>query len=80
MCLSPLRTKENLYFPRIFSIYSHVQPLQIELSTNMSLEGTKEFPTFPGNSRFSFVSGGEKRDSKKTLCILRKEDASDYIF
>ena len=65
MFLSPLETTENLWFPSIFSIYTYVQPLQIELSTNMSLEGTKEISTFPGNSCFSFVSGGDKGDSQK---------------
>ena len=54
----------------------------------MSLEGTKEIPTFPGNSRFSFVSGGEKRDSKKhyvflekkTLQIIYSEEINDFAY
>ena len=58
---------------------THVQALQIELSTNMSPEGTKEIPTFPGNSCFSFVSAGDKGDSEKHR-VSDKEEASYFIF
>ena len=45
----------------------------------MSLEGTKEIPTFPGNSCFSFVSAGDKGDSEKHR-VSDKEEASYLIF
>ena len=54
----------------------------------MSLEGTKEFVKFPGNSCSSFVSGGDKGDSpkyyvfpeKKRLQILYSEETDGFSY
>ena len=45
---SQLETQQKLEFPGNFIIHTHVRPLQIDLSTNMSLEGVTEIPKFPG--------------------------------
>ena len=49
MFVSALETQQQLEFPVLFSIYTRAEPLYIELSTNMSLEGTTEIPKLPGN-------------------------------
>ena len=72
-------TKEIPTFPGNYPVQTHVQPLQLEVSTNISLEGTQDIPTFPGNSCFSFVSAGDKGDSEKHR-VSAKEEASYLIF
>ena len=44
-------------------MYAHVQLLQVALSTDMSLKGTKETLEFPRIFSFSSVSDGDEEDS-----------------